>query len=114
MSPFGQSTTMVIRETPESSVRPTASDSMLKLRRRNRDATRFSTPGLFSTNAMKVWFIVSPHVPALQVSVSSDPALRPEEPSDIPLPPAPHGTRAQLGPSYCAPIQWPHVLLHVL
>ena len=39
------------------SVRPTVRLSMLKLRRRNRLATRFNTPGLFSTSATKVCFI---------------------------------------------------------
>ena len=38
-----------LRETPTSSVRPTVSDSMLNARRRNSEATRFSTPGLLST-----------------------------------------------------------------
>jgi hypothetical protein len=46
-----------MREMSGFSVRPTASDSMLKLRRRNKDATRFNTPGLFSTNVMKVYNI---------------------------------------------------------
>ena len=43
------STTTVRRETPGWSVRPTVSDSMLKLRRRKSDATRLSTPGMSST-----------------------------------------------------------------
>ncbi len=45
----GCRTTIVMRETPGFSVWPTVSDSMLKPRRRNSDATRFSTPGLSST-----------------------------------------------------------------
>src|SRR5579872_7346017 len=45
---------MVIRETPAFSVRPTVKESMLKARRRNSDATRVSTPGLFSTCTTKV------------------------------------------------------------
>ena len=40
---------MVMRDTSGFSVRPTVSESMLKARRRNSDATRVSTPGLFST-----------------------------------------------------------------
>src|SRR5580704_1968810 len=40
---------MVMRDTPGFSVCPTVSDSMLKPRRRNKEATRFKTPGLFST-----------------------------------------------------------------
>ncbi len=43
------SQTIVMRETPGVSVWPTVSESMLKARRRNSDATRFSTPGLSST-----------------------------------------------------------------
>ena len=38
---------------PASRCGPTVSDSMLKARRRNSDATRFSTPGLFSTSTTK-------------------------------------------------------------
>src|ERR1700719_308058 len=38
-----------MRETSGFSVRPTVSESILKARRRNKDATRVSTPGLFST-----------------------------------------------------------------
>ena len=48
------STTTVMRETPACSVRPTVSDSMLNARRRNSDATRFSTPGLLSTYTANV------------------------------------------------------------
>src|SRR5919198_804534 len=51
------STTMVMRETPGLSVWPTVSDSILKARRRNSEATRFSTPGLFSTYTTKVFSI---------------------------------------------------------
>src|SRR5580704_2444887 len=43
------STVMVMRDTSGFSVRPTVSESMLKARRRNSDATRVKTPGLFST-----------------------------------------------------------------
>src|ERR1700687_3480819 len=43
------STVMVIRAPSGFSVRPTVSESMLKARRRNSDATRVRTPGLFST-----------------------------------------------------------------
>ena len=39
----------VIRDTPGVSLCPTASEIMLKLRRRNSDDTRFSTPGRSST-----------------------------------------------------------------
>src|ERR1700741_5343455 len=46
--------TMVMREMPGSAVWPTLSDSMLKTRRRNSDATRFSTPGLSSTRTTRV------------------------------------------------------------
>jgi len=48
------SMTIVIREMPGTSVRPTVSDSMLNARRRNSDATRLSTPGLSSTRATSV------------------------------------------------------------
>jgi hypothetical protein len=44
-----QSHTIVMRETPAVSVWPTVSESILNARRRNSDATRFSTPGLSST-----------------------------------------------------------------
>src|SRR5271154_67165 len=47
--PSSVSTTMVMREMPGFSVCPTVSDSILKPRLRNSDATRFRTPGLFST-----------------------------------------------------------------
>ena len=43
------STTTVIRDRPGVSVWPTVSDSMLKARRRNNEATRLRTPGLLST-----------------------------------------------------------------
>ena len=45
---------MVMREMPAVSVWPTVSESMLKARRRNSDATRLSTPGLSSTWTTKV------------------------------------------------------------
>ena len=38
-----------MRETSGFSVRPTVSESMLKLRRRKSEITRERTPGLFST-----------------------------------------------------------------
>src|ERR1700758_5328168 len=46
---------MVMRETSGFSVRPTVSESMLKARRRNSEATRVSTPGLFSTYTTNVF-----------------------------------------------------------
>src|SRR5271157_1930752 len=52
------STVIVMRETSGFSVRPTVSESMLKARRRNSDATRVSTPGLFSTYTTNVFIIV--------------------------------------------------------
>src|SRR5712692_959661 len=51
------STVMVMRETSGFSVRPTVSESMLKARRRNSDATRVSTPGLFSTYTTNMFSI---------------------------------------------------------
>src|SRR5271166_4563505 len=48
---------MVMRDTSGFSVRPTVSESMLKARRRNREATRVSTPGLFSTYTTNVFSI---------------------------------------------------------
>src|ERR1700687_1403982 len=51
------STTIVMRETSGFSVRPTVSESMLKARRRNSEATRVSTPGLFSTYTTKMFSI---------------------------------------------------------
>src|SRR5579885_2792766 len=56
------STTIVIREIPGFSVWPTVSDSILKPRRRNSDATRFSTPGLFSTCTTRVISMISSQV----------------------------------------------------
>src|ERR1700722_11197763 len=53
---------MVMRETPGFSVCPTVSDSMLKPRRRKSDATRFITPGLFSTWTTSVISMFSSHV----------------------------------------------------
>src|ERR1700675_4953932 len=51
------STVMVMRDTSGFSVRPTVSESMLKARRRNSDATRVSTPGLFSTYTTNMFSI---------------------------------------------------------
>src|SRR5215471_20771312 len=48
---------MVMRDTSGFSVRPTVSESMLKARLRNKDATRVSTPGLFSTYTTNVFSI---------------------------------------------------------
>src|SRR6202795_1326953 len=53
------STVMVMRETSGFSVRPTVSESMLKARRRNSDATRVSTPGLFSTYTTNMFSILT-------------------------------------------------------
>src|SRR5271157_4239861 len=52
---WSASTVMVMRETSGFSVRPTVSESMLKARRRNSDATRVRTPGLFSTYTTNVF-----------------------------------------------------------
>src|SRR5207245_9283559 len=46
---------MVMRETSGFSVRPTVRESMLKARRRNSEATRVRTPGLFSTYTTNVF-----------------------------------------------------------
>src|ERR1700683_4188676 len=51
------SVTMVMRDTSGFSVRPTVSESMLNARRRNSEATRVSTPGLFSTYTTNVFSI---------------------------------------------------------
>src|SRR5712692_9149840 len=51
------STVMVMRDTSGFSVRPTVSESMLKARRRNSEATRVSTPGLFSTYTTNMFSI---------------------------------------------------------
>src|SRR5919202_6376555 len=51
-------TTIVMRETSGFSVSPTASESMLKLRRENRPETRASTPGLFSTRTESVCLLL--------------------------------------------------------
>src|SRR5580698_6911285 len=53
------STVMVMRETSGFSVRPTVNESMLKARRRNSEATRVSTPGLFSTYTTYVFSMFS-------------------------------------------------------
>src|SRR4030043_1719977 len=59
-----------MRDKPGSSLPPTARLSILKERRRNRLATRLSTPGLSSTKATKVCF-VSVNLPSLrQISCS--------------------------------------------
>src|SRR6202022_3234649 len=50
---------MVMRETSGFSVRPTVSESILKARRRNSDATRVSTPGLFSTYTTKIFSMLA-------------------------------------------------------
>src|ERR1700722_11125062 len=46
-----------MRETSGFSVRPTVNESMLNARRRNSEATRVSTPGLFSTYTTNVFSI---------------------------------------------------------
>src|SRR5712691_5126699 len=53
------STVMVMRDTSGFSVRPTVNESMLKARRRNSDATRVSTPGLFSTYTTNMFSILA-------------------------------------------------------
>src|ERR1700731_1211598 len=53
------STVMVMRDTSGFSVRPTVRESMLKARRRNSDATRVSTPGLFSTYTTKIFSMLA-------------------------------------------------------
>src|SRR5579859_7818285 len=55
---WSASTVIVMRETSGFSVRPTVNESMLKARRRNNEATRVSTPGLFSTCTTNVLSIV--------------------------------------------------------
>src|SRR5512138_2397684 len=57
---YSVSTRIVIRETSGRCVRPTVRLSMLKARRRKRLATRFNTPGLSSTSATSVCFIIFP------------------------------------------------------
>src|SRR5690625_3594348 len=54
------STTTVMRETPTTSVGPTASDSMLKARRENSVEIRARTPGLSSTRTDRVCLLISP------------------------------------------------------
>ena len=51
----GASQTMVMREVSGRSDSPTVRETMLRLRRRKRDATRVRTPGLSWTRATKVW-----------------------------------------------------------
>src|SRR5579872_6513667 len=58
-----------MRETSGFSVRPTVSESMLKARRRNSEATRVSTPGLFSTYTTYVFSMVSLFVVSTQLHV---------------------------------------------
>src|SRR5713101_2430856 len=53
------STVMVMRDTSGFSVRPTVNESMLKARRRNSEATRVSTPGLFSTYTTNIFSILT-------------------------------------------------------
>src|SRR2546423_7115839 len=50
---------MVMRAISSFSVGPTVSESMLIAKRRASEATRFSTPGLFSTYATSVCIAVS-------------------------------------------------------
>src|SRR5579859_2775900 len=50
---------MVMRETSGFSVRPTVSESILNARRRNNEATRVNTPGLFSTYTTYVFNMFS-------------------------------------------------------
>src|SRR3954452_20089851 len=52
--PASVCTTTVMRDTPGVSLCPTASEMMLKLRRRKSDATRFRTPGRSSTYTVKI------------------------------------------------------------
>src|SRR5882724_7433520 len=68
------STVMVMRDTSGFSVRPTVSESMLKARRRNSDATRVSTPGLFSTYTTNMFSIFT-----LFVSRGFDDRTRPPD-----------------------------------
>src|SRR5579872_69357 len=56
---WSASTVIVMRETSGFSVRPTVSESILNARRRNSDATRVSTPGLFSTYTTYVFSMFS-------------------------------------------------------
>src|SRR6516165_8074347 len=53
-----QLTTIVMREISSCSVGPTASESMLKLRRANSPAIRTRTPGLFSTSTDSVCLVI--------------------------------------------------------
>src|SRR5215216_5221734 len=53
-----QSTTIVMRLRPGSSVGPTASESMLKPRRLNSPEMRARTPGLSSTSTEMVWVLI--------------------------------------------------------
>ncbi len=67
------SATMVMRESPTRSPRPTVSEMMLMFRRRKSDATRVSTPGLSSTYATNV------------CSINASPEIR-EQRSEISFP----------------------------
>jgi len=62
------STTIVMRETSGFSVRPTVSESILNARRRNSEATRVKTPGLFSTCTTNVFSIFSHASVAVSIS----------------------------------------------
>src|SRR5579862_6881644 len=53
-----QLTTIVMREISSCSVGPTASESMLKLRRANSPAALTRTPGLFSTSTLSVCLVI--------------------------------------------------------
>src|SRR4029079_5398935 len=66
--------TMVMRETPGVSLCPTASEMMLRLRRRECDATRFSTPGRSSTYTVKICIFMGP---SLHVRAGLDNRVRP-------------------------------------
>src|ERR1700690_523002 len=105
---------MVICEISGFSVRPTASDSMLKFRRRKSEATRFNTPGLFSTSAINVYCIIKLLVPLFsQVFGSFGQATRRLGPSDKHHLRARRGTRSLPGLESCAPIRWLYPLHRV-
>src|SRR6201999_4677742 len=53
------SVTMVMREPPTRSELPTVSETMFTFKRRKREATRVSTPGLSSTSATNVCNMVT-------------------------------------------------------
>src|SRR3954451_2546511 len=56
--PASVPTTTVMRDTPGVSLCPTVSEVMLKLRRRNSDATRLRTPGRSSTYTVNVCMVI--------------------------------------------------------